>query len=234
MKNLLTILFLFIASCSRAQKYYLGFLPKAPIININLTNAIIVCDGNSLTYGYQSSNPPTTGYPNVMHGLVPFNTNGATIYNFGVSSQTTGDMLSDVATQVYPLYSSSVTSIVVAYEIGNDIYFNGRVDSAEARFQRYCLGVKAVGFKVVVVTLTPRDQTTAFGDSPSTYQGKIDAINTWLRANYLSFADAIADLQADSRFTTYNTTYFNGDKVHYTDAGYAAMADIIKTAILSL
>lgn len=45
--------------------------------------AIIVCDGNSLTYGSQSSNPAAKSYPAVLQTLLPLHTNG-TIVNIKV------------------------------------------------------------------------------------------------------------------------------------------------------
>jgi hypothetical protein len=195
----------------------------------NLTNAIIVGDGNSLTYGYLSSNPTTKSYTAVLDADTDFN--GCTFYNFGVSAQTTQDMIDDAVSQVDAVYSGSVTSILIAWEVGNDIYFNGSVSAAMTRFWSYCDSRKSAGWKVYVVTCTPRDQSTTFGDNSSQYNVKLADANAFIKSDYATHADGVIDLADDIRFQGYNLTYYNADKVHFTDAGYAAVAEIVKRAI---
>jgi lysophospholipase L1-like esterase len=56
-------------------------------------------------------------------------------------------------------------------------------------------------------------------------------VNTWLRANYATFADGLVDLAADSRLTnTADTTYYVVDGVHYNAAGNAVWAELIGDA----
>lgn len=239
MRNLIFILSLLVALTSDGQKYYLGFQPTKRI-GIDFTNAHIVCDGNSLTYGYQSSNPATKSYPAVLATLSPWASNGATITNKGVSGQTTADMSADATMDIDPLYSSSVASVLVAWEIGNDLYFNGDTAAAYSRFVSYCTARRAVGWKVVVITVPYRDHSVVnggvspAGDNDATYNLKRDSINVRLRANWPTFADAIYDLAADANFSSYNTTYFNADHVHYTDVGYAYIAAGVSPIIQSL
>lgn len=194
-----------------------------------LTNAIIVCDGNSLTYGFQSSNPATKSYPAVLDDDADFN--GMTIYNFGVSAQTTQDMIDDAVSQVDAVYSGSVTSLLIAWEVGNDIYFNGSVANAMTRFWQYCDARKAAGWKVYVVTCPPRDQSTPFGDNSSQFNVKLSAANDLIRSDFNGHADGLIDVAGDPRFLGYDLTYYNADKIHYTDAGYAVVAEIVKRAI---
>jgi len=79
-----------------------------------------------------------------------------------------------------------------------------------------------------VATVLPRGDT---GNNPRNTVNTA-ALNALIRANWNSFADGLADIAADARFTDYNnTTYFNADKVHLTDAGYAAAAQVFLPAI---
>lgn len=200
----------------------------------NYIGSVIVCDGNSLTYGVGSSSPPTSSYPTFLKNLDPFVNDNSTIYNLGVGGQTTQQMIDDAITQVDPLYNSNVRSVVVAWEIGNDIGINGDVTGSISRYASYCSARKSTGFKVVAVTLTPRSQSTSFGDTIPQYNTKLGQANTLLRSGYMTYADALCDIAADDRFQNYNPTYYASDNVHYSDQGYEIVAQLVKQSLLTL
>jgi len=199
---------------------------------ISLTNAVLVCDGNSLTQGTGASNPATTSYPALLDADAAFST--VTTYNLGVAAQETQDMIDDAASQVDPLYNGAVDNILVAWEVGNDIFYNGSVSGALSRFWSYCDARRAVGFKVIVINCPPRDQSTDFGDNSAQFNTKLESANTQLAAEWMSHADGFVDLAGDSRFEGYNLTYYDADKIHYTDAGYQVVKDLVKAKILTL
>lgn len=236
MKNILFILCL-LSGCANAQTTYILGVPKSTSA---FTNAVIVCDGNSVTYGFGSSDPATKSYPALLQGLAPFSYNGATVYNFGVNSATTQDMIDDAATQIDPLYTPGVKNILIALEVGNDIYFNGDAAAAYTRYVSYCNARRAAGFKVIAVTTAYREHSvccaglTPFGDSDAAYDAKRLSANASIRANWATFADALFDFGANANFSSYNATYFISDKVHESDAGYALEASLILPIILSL
>lgn len=240
MKNLLIIsIFFSLVSCQKVgftQQMILGY----PKVSTSFNNAVIICDGNSLTYGFASSDPATKSYPARLQLLAPFNTNGATVYNFGVNSQTTPMMLSDVASQVDPLYTPGVKNIVIVLEGGNDIYFNGSATDAYDNLVEYCTDRRAVGFKVIITTVYAREHSaccggvTPFGDNDAQFESKRQTLNALIRANWEAFADALFDLDANADFETYNSTIFDADKVHLKDAGYQAHANLLPSIILGL
>jgi GDSL-like Lipase/Acylhydrolase family len=199
---------------------------------IDYTGAIIVCDGNSLTYGFQASNPATKSYPALLDADAYFS--GATMYNKGVSAQETQDMIDDAVTDIDSLYSGSVPSVLVAWEVGNDIYYNGSVGDAIDRFWAYCDARRTAGWKVVVVNCPPRDQSTTFGDNSAQYNVKLAAANLRIKEEWISHADGYVDIAGDSRFQGYSLTYYDADKVHYNDTGYEVVKDLIKSALLQL
>jgi lysophospholipase L1-like esterase len=198
-----------------------------------LMDAGIVFDGNSLTAGQGA--PSGSDYPAQLIALLGgLGITGIAHYNFGVGAQTTTAMASDAASQIDPLILGGVQNILFAWEIGNDIYFNGNTATAETNFQNYCLDRQAAGWRVIVLTLMPRNQTTSFGDNVSQFNTKLNNANTWLRANYTSFAEGIVDVAADSRLSDYtNTTYFF-DGTHLTAAGYGVVAELALPVILGL
>lgn len=229
MRILLFILLLIYTTICNGQKYFGRVITQSipdPLADVN-----IIADGNSYyanIFGYTPS-------PNVLLTLSPFATNGATLHNFGVSAQQTSDMLADVNSQIIPLYNSAVlTNVILFQEGGNDLYYNGRVDSAIARTTRYCNIVKAAGFKIIVSTLIHRNQSTAFGDNASQYNTKIDNYNTELVAlNGTGVFDGIIRPDLEAIFSTYSSGY-HSDEVHPNQVGQNKYADLYKAAILNL
>lgn len=198
-----------------------------------LSDAGIVFDGNSLTAGQGATSGQD--YPaQLINLLTALGVTGIAHYNFGVGGQTTSDMDSDVTTQIDPLILGGVQNILFAWEIGNDIYYNGNTTAAETRFQNYCLDRQAAGWTVIVITLTPRNQSSAFGDTISQFNTKLNNANTWLRANYTSFASGIVDVAADSRLSDYTDATYFSDGIHYTDAGYGVVAELALPVLLGL
>jgi lysophospholipase L1-like esterase len=213
--------------------------PHPPITSI-LEGAIVVCDGNSLTQGYGSTQESTDAYPAVLSTLDPLPIYNVTVVNKGVSGQTTQQMTDDATTDIDPLYSFNVTSILVAWEMGNDLYFNGDVEGAKTRFRTYCETRKQIGWTVIVLSLPAREHSVVAGgvspagDNDVTFNIKREQLNDWLRSTYFEFADILVDLDADERFATFSTTYFNSDKVHLNTNGYHVVAEMLLDAILSL
>lgn len=230
------ILLLITSIACNAQVQVLGIL-KTPDL---FANAVIVCDGNSLTYGHQASNPATTSYPARLQQAVPFSTNGTVVTNKGVNGQETQDMIDDAAADIDPLYNASVKSIVVAWEVGNDIYYNGDATAAYNRFVEYCQDRQAAGWKVIAVTVPYRDHSdccggvTPAGDNDAAYTAKRLSVNASIVANWATFADGLADIADNANLSSYNTTYFSADRIHLTDAGYQLVADLILPVILTL
>lgn len=174
---------------------------------------IIVADGNSLTAGFSSS-PTYRPSDRVVSSM------SITGYNFGVSGQTTQQMTLDAATQIDPYAATAgVIPILIAQEIFNDIRVNGiTVAAAVTNMQNYCQGRRAAGFFVGVCNLADMEPIGGFT------AGMVAAVNAELAARWWTFADFLVDIYAanEMRDRT-NTTYFNADKTHNTNLGYAVM-----------
>lgn len=228
------IFFLLLLSFSaNCQQRYFGRIvagttpPDVP----TLDNAIVVGDGNSYFTTLNSLTPA----PSVVMTLSPFSTNGSYLYNFGVSSQTTGAMLSDVASQVLPLYTPGVENILLFHEGSNDIYFNGRVDSAIARTLRYCSIVRTAGFKIILSTLIPRNQSSAAGDNVATYNAKMVEYNDSLIALVgTGQFDGLIRPDLEAVFSSYVSAGYYGDFIHPSQTGHNKYAELYLAAILEL
>ncbi|MCG9792469.1 SGNH/GDSL hydrolase family protein [Flavobacterium algicola] len=89
---------------------------------------------------------------------------------------------------------------------------------------------KRAGWKVIVCSLIDRGDALALN-----YPNFYTEFNTEIRTSWKYFADEFADLNAEPLLgdvgASSNTTYFQGDKVHPTDAGQQLIASIISAAI---
>lgn len=190
----------------------------------------VICDGNSLTAG--SGATAGNDYPSVLQALLG---SGYLVNNIGIGGQMTPDMAKRGPQYVDDIYGHRAdTSIYVAWECTNDSYFGA---SAVAVYQNYvnaCLARREAGFSVVACTYLPRSN----GGTPGTFAADRATVNALIRANWRSFADAFADIAGDTRIgdtgDETNLTYYNADLCHMTDAGYAIVAGIVRTAMASL
>ncbi len=196
--------------------------------SINFNNSIIIADGNSYVQG-NGYIPFTT----TISSTSPFNSNGSTVLNFGVGAQTTVDMINDQTSQILNQYQEGVTNILLVVEGGNDIYFNGSVANALLNMEMYCLTARAVGFKIIVSTTIPRDQTTSFGDNSQQYNLKLQEFNDGLISNN-TFYDAIIRPDLEPIFLTYTSGGYDGDKVHPNTIGQEKFGELFVNTILSL
>jgi len=197
------------------------------VTNINDTTISVICDGDSITYGSYASDWYHS-YPEQLRALNP----KITTHQFGAGGQKIETMLANAATVVDPLYMATGVekSVVVCWGGSNDIAVFSRTDTQTYNdIVSYCSGRQAAGFKVIILTIMPRTDCTG---GEETYR---QSVNTSIRANWAIFADALADVAADTRLDDFNdTTYYYSDKIHLIDAGYAAVAELINNAISSL
>ena len=190
---------------------------------------VIVYDGDSITYG--SGARDYEDYPSQLMDLL-----GAHFrydwFNEAVPGETTEDIISGGAA-VDLLYDSNAPSNIVCV-MGGTNNGNGAdtcyisADSIYANLVTYCTARQSQGFKVIILTLLPcgRDNWINYG-----WEAKRDSVNTELRSNYATFADALCDVGASpligDSLDAYNTTYFDSDRVHLNATGYGVMADSV-------
>ena len=195
----------------------------------------IVFEGDSLTEGDAAFND---SYPEQLMEAVTMVGNYDWI-NTGLSGQTLVQMDADYATQILPFKSSSSahSNTVVLWGGTNDMSSPGANQSAATtltRFYAYADKIRADGFKLVGLTMIPRDDAAA----PADFETKRLAFNTDVRANWASHFDALCDPALDSRFDeeadTLNATNYNADLVHLTATGYGAIAGMVETTLATI
>jgi len=190
---------------------------------------IVVCDGNSLTIGNGATNP-LGSYPDQLQTLL----SEWTVKNVGVASQQTPAMITNAATRVDALHTAATHKVTVCWEATNHLYFGATATTAYNSIVTYCQARQAAGQKVVVLTVLPRSD----GSFPASFEADRQTVNTNIRTNWATFADALADVAADDRIgdedDELDTTYYAADKVHMKSVGYAMIAEIVKDAIDSI
>lgn len=180
--------------------------------------------GDSLTEGLAVATP----YPFLVQKPSTFTT-----LNLGVSSKTTANILaeSDYVNATH-LGTNKADDIIVVWAGSADLYISVGTSDAITTFNNlkaFCLKEKALGSKVVVLTMLPRPNNTVVF-SKTEYL----AYNALIRAHWTEFADGLADVQLDPTIGTdesnYNTAYY-ADTVHLTQAGYAIVANYVQNTL---
>jgi lysophospholipase L1-like esterase len=193
----------------------------------------IVCDGDSITFGSGSTAGGLKTYPyQLLSGLASNTYEGP--FNLGISGQTAAQLVASYPNLGALAYQSGRTkNIYVAWAGTNDLYFGASAATAYNSYASWCALARATGYKVVAVTILPRSNS----GTPGSFEADRQTFNTSVRNNYTTFADALADVAANTTIgdagDQTNVTYYF-DLCHMTDAGYAIVAGIVKTAVLSV
>lgn len=193
---------------------------------------VLMFEGDSLTYGFNASSGSGTTGGTTYPGRVMAALGGSyTSVNSGVAGQTINQMDTD-AVNVDKFIDRLATGNVCCFWGGtNDLAAGTALATVESRYQTYCADRQAYGWTVVAFTMMDRIDFT------SGQRTDHDTFNTWLRANYTTFADALVDVAAAAQLSPAgsgaNPTYYS-DGVHLTDAGYQVVADLAYAAVQPL
>ena len=191
----------------------------------------LVFEGDSLTFGARSTDGQS--YPTQLLTSLGPTWEGV---NFAISGETAAAMAIAAPTRIDPLISSACPANVLCFWAGtNDLYIGGATATDTYNTIRdYCLARQTVGWRVVVLTILPR---LGFGTPPAGFEADRQSVNASIRANWATFADALADVGDDATIgqagDPSNTTYYD-DLVHLKNAGYAIVAGIVEGAIATL
>lgn len=187
----------------------------------------VICDGDSLTRGLGAT--AGNDYPSVLASEL---STAFDVRNFGADSQTLTNMSSDAVAQIDTPTGTTLNrqNIIVAWGGGNDLYFGDSAATTISDFETYCGARNSAGLLVVACTII--DRTEGGG---SWTAAEADTVNTSIRANWATYADALCDLAADARLSDHtDLTYYSADGTHLTDAGYAAVAELVAASVQAL
>jgi lysophospholipase L1-like esterase len=145
--------------------------------------------------------------------------------NTAVSGRVIADVMTNLPDEVLTPYQSDVVN-VYAIMIGHNDLIAGRTTSAiYTDIATLCQAIQDQGYKVIIMT----DLYATVGSNSDK-----DIINANIRANWATFADAIADTNAlPNAATPSNTTYFSGG-IHPTSLLGTDIANLLKPLIEGL
>lgn len=187
----------------------------------------IICDGNSLTAGGYGG----LSYPELLSRRFVSVKNAIPVVNIGVGGQQTSQMATDAPMQIDSQWVADKINVLIAWEIGNDIYYNNDVPAACIRFKNYCLARKAaalasgIELKIISLTCIPRINVSDI---------LLEEANEWQRDNWQSYSDALCDLRSDSRLVSIDGTYYNVDNVHLLQNGNEIIVEQILNELLKI
>ena len=187
----------------------------------------IVFDGDSLTNGTNASSV-STSYPShlvnsLMGGAFDF-------VNYGIGGQTTTGIVGRASGKIDSKYSLLHSKHLYVLWVGiNDLALGASPTTIFNNIRTICLARKAAGYKVIVLTVTTK------GSPPAGFETARATLNANIRANCASFADGLVDVAANTVFgDPADTTCFADDQTHFTDTGYAIVADMLYPVALPL
>lgn len=187
-------------------------------------NTAIIFEGDSLTYGIDSSDNLTMSYPAQLSRL---SSTPPKIWNGGSGGDTALNNNAASATKTILTGIAGYTNRIVVYWMGTNDIANGRTaGQLEGDIASYIAAVRAADPSAVIFgnTIIARDPFNASQDT------EIADVNTWIK-NSAGF-DHVVDLAADSRLSNaLDTTYFYSDGIHLNDTGYGVVANLVRTAI---
>lgn len=186
--------------------------------------------GDSLTFADnlpQQHGSSVNGFP-----WQAANSIGPSIYyhNLGVNGATLADMDTVQRPIAVARYRSTFAKNIAVVEGGiNDLIAGASAATIQGRLTTIWGNLEAAGIKVVPYTITP------FGDGST--ETNRQTVNTWIRVN--APHGVVADVGANgtglgTAGDQNNATNYQADKIHYTVAGAAIAAAIVKTAILAV
>jgi lysophospholipase L1-like esterase len=181
-------------------------------------SALYLFDGDSLTWGSGSTDSAHT-YPSQCMALI----DQTTFVNSGVPGAGIEELNADAATLVDTLLGQYQENFLLVWIGANDQW---SASVFETGLLTYWQARRAAGWdQIIAFTVIKR------GDG---YANEVQRalMNTWIRANWATYCDALVDVDADTRLQTpTDETYFYTDHVHLNNAGYAVVAGLAAVAL---
>lgn len=202
---------------------------KRPTLDLSTTH--IVADGNSQTSGGGG----VTAFPSFLATLL-----GVTVTNFGVSGQTTQQMIDDAASQIDSTIDPAKVNILICAEIRNELVTQCaalNVDTAVDRFWSYVDARRTAGWdKIIVWDVLPNTTTSCGAYNAAAMNAFFDQANTRLLAEWSSHADVYVQMRSNVNLATASASNaYWADGIHPTTLSHQTiMAPLLETAIRNL
>lgn len=175
-------------------------------------------------------------------------TSGATFQNFGVSGQTTEQMLSDQSTQIFPAFIAGKRNILIVLEGLNDVIQGADPAAAAARLKQYCTQARtyadanSIDLDIVLIGPTPVDYTefgtvttsTPGGETADQLTASMATLYATLKSDYSTYAQGFVDLRALTAFSGAMLQAYSGEGIHPNSPGYILIVNALFAVIQSM
>jgi len=200
-------------------------------IRKNVTNQKVnrlIVDGNSLLARGNGNQP--NAFRSVIALYDSMNTaHKPPILFYPISGKTITQLTSDFTAKISPNLKQG--DIVVCNETTNDLYATRSATLTYAHILTYRDSVRAHGGKLVYVTMP-----AVYWSDYLTVDTDRLALNLLITNNSSQF-DGVVDFGSHANFNdvadTQNTTYYDADRVHFTDLGYRVQGKQIQLIVQS-
>jgi hypothetical protein len=204
-----------------------SFFPGLPLVCL---------EGNSLVSGSSSTSGPAqitriTGdnFPSYMALAL----NGQARVVTDAFPGRTGDQLISQTPAYSGIFAApSPRTVTAVWEGANTLAVTLSPKRAYDTLVRVCNSKRRLGMKVAIMTVLSRGDT----GNNARFAALATELNRLIRANWMTFADGLIDVAADSRLSNIaNGTYFDqGDQTHLLSAGYKVVSDVAEPVVRSL
>lgn len=183
----------------------------------------VVCDGNSITKGFGAT--AGSNYPTVLNIILP----SLVVSNQGITGDLAANNTSANRTITnFDAHVAYAPLVSIHLEGINDIAQNDSSLNVTNYLGQWIRSVRATYPNAKLLGATLIDANLG----SDTLSNRVREVNVWVRTN--GNYDFVVDLRSDSRLATWwNTTYFQADGVHPTDAGYEVIAQIVAQALIT-
>lgn len=209
------------------EQNYKALITKMALRSITLPaiGTSVYCVGDSLTNGLRGT--ALHDYPAVLKATLGA---GYDVMTFGVTGKRLDDILTDAAMVDASLSSERTTQICVLWAGGNDIDGGVAAATVYGNLTTFVTGRLTAGWDHVVV-LTALDRAQ-YDEAQRTQWG---IFNTSIKNGAETGGYTVVDVAGNANLDDFtDTTYFDADQVHLTDAGYAVVAGMVATAVAAL
>lgn len=172
---------------------------------------------------------------------------GYNLFPVGQPTQTSVQAVSNgsTVTTAGSTATGSINLIRVAYGSNDLAYATGQLGNLQSNIAIICgwfrtylrssvtaPGTRPLRHKILVATLLPRTGGFAGGQTAGGFETDRLAYNSWLRANYHKFADAMDDVGGTSTIgAVANIATYFGDGIHPNDAGQVQIGNSLHETI---
>lgn len=192
---------------------------------VNKETTTIVCLGDSVTWGYNNGAVQVTNhYPKVIQDKLNYmyGYSGITVYNEGMPGKTSADGVSNFTARVL---GHAPDLVIIMFGL-NDNNTDLSIIDYQNNLRTMIDTAKQNNIKVLLMSPTPGIDgiSSIFNQTMANYAKAAETIAIEKQIDFINMFKIMSDL---IKKNTINSTWYDGATLHFTEAGYGLLADIV-------